>query len=89
MQIKAKTTFSVKAVDANGALVPIEQISHGADARVKLTFQHYTQQGGGVTCYLGNIQLLSSGSNGDMDFGDLPPGYEPGVDEGEEEPLPF
>ncbi len=90
MQIKAKTTFSVKAVDANGTLVPIEQISHGADARVKLTFQHYTQQGGGVTCYLGNIQLLSSGSNGDMDFGDLPPGYEPGVDEGGgEEPLPF
>jgi len=91
IQLKAKTTFMVKAVDATGNLLPIEQVSHGADARVKLTFQHYTQQGGGVTCYLGNIQLLSSGSNGDMDFGALPDGYEPGSDEseGEGEPLPF
>ena len=87
VQLKAKTTFPVKAVDASGTRLPIEQVSHGSDVRAKLTFQHYSQQGGGVTCYLGSIQLLSSNGSDDMEFGDLPAGYEPGTDE--EEPLPF
>ena len=86
VQLKAKTTFPVKAVDASGSFVPLESVTHGSEARVKLTFQRYEQQGGGVTCYLGNIQLLSSGGTGDLDFGELPSGYEPGTDE---DSLPF
>ena len=87
VQLKAKTTFSIKAVDATGSIIPLEHVSHGSDVRAKLTFQKYEQQGGGVTCYLGNVQLLSSGGNGDMDFGDLPSGYEPGEDL--DDTLPF
>lgn len=90
ISIKAKSQYSVKAVDASGSLVPLESVSQGSDVRVKLTFAPYTQSGGGVTTYLGNIQLLSSGGSGDMDFGDLPEGYEPGSDDGEfNDPLPF
>ena len=86
--IKAKTAYSVKAVDASGAIVPLDSITHGADVRAKLTFVPYTMSGGGTTCYLGNIQLLSSGNSGDLDFGELPSGYEPGEDE-LNDPLPF
>ena len=88
LQIKAKSQYQVKAVDASGSIVPLESVSHGSDVRVKLTFAPYTQSGGGVTTYLGNIQLLSSGGTGDLDFGDLPDGYEPGTDD-LDDPLPF
>lgn len=87
--LKAKSQYQVKAVDASGSLMPLESVSQGSDVRVKLTFAPYTQSGGGVTCYLGNIQLLSSGGSGDMDFGDLPKGYEPRSDEELNDDLPF
>lgn len=89
LSIKAKSQYSVKAVDASGSIVPLESVSQGSDVRVKLTFAPYTQSGGGVTTYLGNIQLLSSGGSGDMDFGDLPDGYEPGADGELNDDLPF
>ena len=69
--------------------MPLESVSQGSDVRVKITFAPYTQSGGGVTCYLGNIQLLSSGGSGDMDFGELPKGYEPRSDEELNDDLPF
>ena len=81
LSLKAKTSNIswVKAVDKEGAAVPLEDITHGSEVRVKLTFTPYTMSGGGVTCYLGNIQLLK-GAGGDVDFGPLPTGYEPGED---------
>ena len=89
LMLKAKSQYSVKAVDASGSLVPLESVSHGSEVQVKLTFAPYTQSGGGVTTYLGNIRLLSSGATGDMDFGDLPEGYEPGSDGDLDDTLPF
>ena len=92
LMLKAKTTYQVSAIDVSGNPIDLDKVTQGAEAQVKLTFQEYTLQGGGVTTYLGNIRLLKSGGTGDMDFGDLPDGYEPGVDKEDGEfndPLPF
>jgi len=88
LMLKAKTTNIswVKAVDKEGAAVPLEDITHGSDVRVKLTFAPYEMSGGGVTCYLGSIQLLN-GAGGNTDFGPLPEGYEPGSDQFDD-PIP-
>jgi hypothetical protein len=86
--VKAKTSRIdwVNAVDASGNKVELSEITHGSDVRVKLTFARYEMQGGGVTCYLGDIQLLKP-SGASTDFGPLPDGYEPGADL--DDPLPF
>jgi len=88
--IKAKTTNIdwVKAIDTSNKDVPLGNVSHGDEARAKVTFAHYEMQGGGVTTYLGGIQVLKSGGS-DMDFGDLPEGYEPRSDEELDDELPF
>lgn len=86
--IKAKTNKIewVNAVDVAGNKVELGEIGHGSDVRVKLTFSKYEMQGGGVTTYLGDIQLLNK-SGGSTDFGPLPKGYEPGEDF--DDTLPF
>ncbi len=88
-RLRAHTTWTVKAFDTSKDKEPIElgRVSHGSEVRAKLTFVPYPGFGGGVTTYLGNIQLLKEGSSGDSDFGDLPEGYEPGADL--DDPLPF
>ena len=89
-QLKAKTGFSIKALDGSKESIGLDRIGHGSEVRVMLSFAPYTQSGGGVTTYLGNIQLLKEGDAGDMDFGDLPQGYAPGADSDDpEDPLPF
>ena len=84
-QVKAKSKFPVSAVDAGGNHVDLSSITNGSEVRVKLGFAPYTQSGGGVTAYLGNIQVLKARKGSDLDFGDLPPGY----GEYEEGDLPF
>jgi len=88
--LKAKSKYQVKAIDSTGELLlKMENVSQGSEVRVKLSFAPYTQSGGGVTCYLGNIQLLSGGSRSDLDFGDLPENYKPRSDEELDDELPF
>jgi hypothetical protein len=84
-QVKAKSKFPVRAVDVTGKPVDLSEITNGAEIRVKLGFAPYTQSGGGVTCYLGDIQVLKARKGADIDFGDLPEGY----GEFEEGDLPF
>ena len=74
--LKAKSAYQVKAVNAANEPISLDQIGQGSEVRVRLSFAPYTQGGGGVTTYLGNIQLLKAGDSGDMDFGALPEGYE-------------
>ena len=74
-KLKAKSKYQVKAVNTNGESIDLDRVQGGAEVRVQLGFAPYTQQGGGVTVYLGNIQVLREGSSGDMDFGELPDGY--------------
>jgi hypothetical protein len=84
-QVKAKSRYQVRVVDAAGSEVDRSRVQNGAEVRVKLGFAPYTQQGGGVTTYLGDIQLLKERKGSDIDFGDLPEGY----GEFEEGDLPF
>ena len=84
-RLKAKSKFPVRAVNREKQSIELDRVQGGADVRVQLKFAPYTQQGGGVTVYLGNIQVLREGSSGDLDFGDLPDGY--GDEFGDE--LPF
>ena len=86
-RLKAHTTFAVKVVNKSKESIGVDRISQGSEVRVWLTFEPYQGFGGGVTTYLGPIQLLKEGGLGDMDFGDLPEGYEPGADFDDE--LPF
>ena len=89
-RLKAKTGFAIKALNTSAESIGLDQISHGSEVRASLSFAPYTQSGGGVTTYLGNIQLLKEGDAGDTDFGDLPQGYAPGADSDDpEDPLPF
>ena len=83
-RIKAKSKFQVRVVDANNQPTDMSRVTNGAEVRVKLGFAPYTQQGGGVTAYLGDIQLLKERVS-DIDFGDLPEGY----GEFAEDDLPF
>ena len=84
-RIKAKSKYQVRVVDANNQPTTLDRVTNGAEVRVKLGFAPYTQQGGGVTTYLGDIQLLKERAGSDIDFGDLPEGY----GEFEEGDLPF
>jgi len=86
-QLKAKTGFGIKASNSSNESIGLDQVSHGSEVRVMLSFAPYTQSGGGVTTYLGNVQLLREGDGAVTDFGDLPQGYEPGADLND--PLPF
>ena len=84
-KLKAKSKFQVRAVNASKESIELSRVQGGASIRVQLGFAPYTQQGGGVTVYLGNIQVLKEGSSSDLDFGDLPEGF----GEYEEGDLPF
>lgn len=88
LMLKAKSRYEVSAIDASNNDIDLSEISMGSEVQVQLSFQEYTQGGGGVTCYLGKIRLLKKNSNNDFDFGDLPEGYEPGTDD-LDDPLPF
>lgn len=89
-QIKAKTTNidRVIAIDTSKKEVPLGNISHGDEVRARVTFAHYKLQGGGVTTYLGGIQVLKSSDAG-IEWGDLPEGYEPQSDAELDDELPF
>lgn len=89
-QIKAKTANIdwVTAQDISKNDVPLGNINHGDEVRAKVTFAPYEMQGGGVTTYLVGIQVLKAGG-ANVDFGELPEGYEPRSDEELDDELPF
>ena len=74
-KLKAKSKFPVTAVNLQKEAIDLGRIGGGASIRTILTFAPYTQGGGGVTVYLGNIQVLKEGKSNDLDFGDLPEGF--------------
>jgi hypothetical protein len=86
-KLKAKSQFQVKAVNRNKESIDLSRVGGGASIRVQLGFAPYTQGGGGVTVYLGNVQVLKEGQSNDLDFGDLPEGFGDSDDLGED--LPF
>jgi len=85
-KIKGKSKFKIKVINALGDSVSTGSVS-GATVQAVLGFASYTQGGGGVTCYLNAIRILKEGAGGDVDFGPIPAGYEPGADM--EDALPF
>lgn len=88
-RMKAKSRFKVRVIDINNKDVDPSSISNGDEVRASIGLAHYkTGVNEGVTIYLNALQLLSSKSAGQaIDFGELPPGYEPGADL--EDALPF
>ena len=84
LKIKARTKHKVRVVDLSGSPIERDSVTNGSEVRAKINFVPYTQQGGGVTAYLGDVQLLKARTS-DIDFGDLPEGY----GEYEEGDLPF
>ena len=73
------------AVNRDKESIDLSRVGGGASIRVQLGFAPYTQGGGGVTVYLGNVQVLKEGKSNDLDFGDLPEGF----GEFEDGDLPF
>jgi hypothetical protein len=88
-RIKGKSKFRVKVTDAANSPVDSDRVA-GSTVQAVLGFAPYTQGGGGVTCYLNGIRVLrqGAGSDGGIDFGPVPKGYEPGADD-MEDTLPF
>lgn len=84
-KIKAKTQHKIRVFNRKKEKIDAEDVQMGAEIRAQLTFKPYSQQGGGVTCYLGDIQVLKEGKGSGLDFGDLPDGF----GEFEEDDLPF
>ena len=84
-KLKAKSKFQVTAVNKDKESIDLSRVGGGAAIRVQLGFAPYTQGGGGVTVYLGNVQVLKEGKSNDLDFGDLPEGF----GEFEDGDLPF
>ncbi len=87
--MKAKSGYEVKAFNISGSPISLSDVTPNSVVRVKVSFAPYSQQGGGVTAYLGNIQLLEAGATGDADFGDLPAGYTLPSDEELDNNIPF
>ena len=75
-RLKAKTSYPIRVLDTSKTPIPLDRVTNGSEVRVQLSFAPYTQSGGGVTVYLGNIQLLKAADSGDLEFGDLPEGYD-------------
>ena len=63
LRLKSKPKSQVKAVNVIKKPIPLENILPGAIVRVQASFASYEQGGGGVTAYLGNIQLLREPPN--------------------------
>jgi len=57
-RLRLKSKSQVKAVNVVKKPIPLENILPGAIVRVQASFASYEQGGGGVTAYLGSIQLL-------------------------------
>ena len=62
-RLRLKSKSQVKAVNVIKKPIPLENILPGAIVRVQASFASYEQGGGGVTAYLGNIQLLREPPN--------------------------
>jgi len=77
-RLRLKPKSQVKAVNVIKKPIPLENILPGAIVRVQASFASYEQGGGGVTAYLGNIQLLRESPNKvdevDLGFGDIEQG---------------
>ena len=87
-RVKGKSKFPVKVINALGEKVSGDGLM-GATVQAVLAFAPYTMGTGGVTVYLQAIRVLRAGSGGDVEFGPVPTGYEPGADEDLNDPLPF
>ena len=78
LRLKSKPKSQVKAVNVIKKPIPLENILPGAIVRVQASFASYEQGGGGVTAYLGNIQLLRESPNKvnevDLGFDDIEQG---------------
>jgi hypothetical protein len=85
-KVKAKSKWVPKIVDAAGEPVSADKVM-GATVQAVLGFDAYTMGSGGVTTYLQAIRVLRAGTGGEVDFGPVPDGYEPGADL--EDTLPF
>ena len=78
LRLKSRPKSQVKAVNVIKKPIPLENILPGAIVRVQASFASYEQGGGGVTAYLGNIQLLREPPNKvdevDLGFDDIEEG---------------
>ena len=78
LRLKSKSKSQIKAVNVIKKPIPLENILPGAIVRVQASFASYEQGGGGVTAYLGNIQLLRESPNKvdevDLGFDDIEEG---------------
>ena len=73
LRLKSRPKSQVKAVNVIKKPIPLENILPGAIVRVQASFASYEQRGGGVTAYLGNIQLLRESPN---KVGEVDPGFD-------------
>ena len=77
-RLRLRSESQVKAVNVIKKPIPLENILPGAIVRVQASFASYEQGGGGVTAYLGNIQLLRESPNKvdevDLGFDDIEQG---------------
>ena len=69
VEVKGKSKFDVRCVDANNNSIPADEIDFGDICRAEISFQSYqTGNSKGVTCYLQSVQKLRNrefgGSNG-------------------------
>ena len=78
LRLKSKPKSQVKVVNVIKKPIPLENILPSAIVRVQASFACYEQGGGGVTAYLGNIQLLRESPNKvdevDLGFDDIEEG---------------
>jgi len=69
VEVKGKSKFDVRCVDANNNSISADQINFGDICRAEITFQAYqTGNSKGVTCYLQSVQKLRNrefGGNND------------------------
>ena len=72
-RLRLKSKSQVKAVNVIKKPIPLKNILPGAIVRVQASFASYEQGGGGVTAYLGNIQLLRESPN---KVGKVDPGFD-------------
>ena len=86
VRFKGSSKYPVKVIGKNNEVLPNSAVE-GATVQAAITFADYAAgPNKGVTIYLNAIRVLEAGG-GNVDFGDLPDGYEPGADM--EDPLPF
>ena len=74
VEIKGKSKFCVRVVDATNTDLPASEITHGDTCRAEISFAAYEAGGGkGVTCYLNAVQKISNRAFGDDEY--LPKDY--------------